>query len=398
MSHIVFFNIPAYGHTNPTIGVVKELVSRGHVVRYYSYEKFREKIEAAGAEFIACDAYDNQLHLTPEDGARIGTDLSFSIKVLVRTALALDDMILHDMLQNPPDCIVGDSMAVWGKWIADKLQIPFISSTTTFAFNRYSAKIMPKSPGQLQQLMKATILNRSDVNLLRKRGYPVKGVLSMIQNDNATNTIVYTSKEFQPCAETFSEKFHFVGSVLPHESISKESKNKKVVYISMGTVNHKFPEFYQNCIEAFRYTSYRVIISAGEQTDLTALYNLPQHIEVYSYVDQLQVLQYADVFLTHCGMNSVSESLYYHVPMILFPQTDEQSGVAKRTFDLGAGVYLEENSAESILHAAETVMNHAQYRYNAEKIGKTLKQCGGAKAAANVILHVIEEHTSETHN
>ena len=29
MSKIVFFGIPAHGHTNPTLGVVKELTSRG---------------------------------------------------------------------------------------------------------------------------------------------------------------------------------------------------------------------------------------------------------------------------------------------------------------------------------------------------------------------------------
>ena len=44
MSKIFFFCIPAWGHTNPTIPVVKELVSRGHQVRYYSFEMFREKI------------------------------------------------------------------------------------------------------------------------------------------------------------------------------------------------------------------------------------------------------------------------------------------------------------------------------------------------------------------
>ena len=38
MSKIVFFCIPAYGHTNPTLGVVRELTARGHEVRYYSYE------------------------------------------------------------------------------------------------------------------------------------------------------------------------------------------------------------------------------------------------------------------------------------------------------------------------------------------------------------------------
>jgi len=47
MSKIVFFCIPAHGHTNPTLGVVRELVDRGHQVWYYSYELMREKIEAA---------------------------------------------------------------------------------------------------------------------------------------------------------------------------------------------------------------------------------------------------------------------------------------------------------------------------------------------------------------
>ena len=45
MSKIAFFCIPAHGHTNPTLGVVRELVSRGHEVHYYSYEMMRKKIE-----------------------------------------------------------------------------------------------------------------------------------------------------------------------------------------------------------------------------------------------------------------------------------------------------------------------------------------------------------------
>ena len=32
MSKIVFFCIPAHGHTNPTLGVVRELIERGHEV------------------------------------------------------------------------------------------------------------------------------------------------------------------------------------------------------------------------------------------------------------------------------------------------------------------------------------------------------------------------------
>lgn len=48
MKKIVFFCIPAYGHTNPTLGVVTELVEQGNRVWYYSYEPFREIIEETG--------------------------------------------------------------------------------------------------------------------------------------------------------------------------------------------------------------------------------------------------------------------------------------------------------------------------------------------------------------
>lgn len=56
-------------------------------------------------------------------------------------------------------------------------------------------------------------------------------------------------------------------------------------------------------------------------------------------VDQMAVLSISDAFITHCGMNSASEGLYYGVPLVLFPQTPEQDAVAKRTEELGAGGY-----------------------------------------------------------
>ena len=47
MATICFFSIPAHGHVNPTLPLVRELTARGHRVLYYNTEEFREKIEAA---------------------------------------------------------------------------------------------------------------------------------------------------------------------------------------------------------------------------------------------------------------------------------------------------------------------------------------------------------------
>ena len=153
MAKIVFFCSPAHGHTNPTLGVVKELVRRGHQVWYYSYQFLRDKIESTGATFVSCDEFDSEMHLNPKDAARLGKDLALSTKVLTDTTMALDETVCRHMAKLKPDCIVADSMAVWGKAVALKLGIPFVSSTTTFAFNQHSAKYMKQSPMQLVSLL-----------------------------------------------------------------------------------------------------------------------------------------------------------------------------------------------------------------------------------------------------
>ena len=51
MAKAFFLNIPAHGHMNPTLPLVRELVNRGETIIYYSGEEFRERVEAAGATF-----------------------------------------------------------------------------------------------------------------------------------------------------------------------------------------------------------------------------------------------------------------------------------------------------------------------------------------------------------
>ena len=385
MATIVFFCIPAHGHTNPTLNVVRELVSRGHRVVYYSYDDFREKIEDAGAEFHSCNGFDAQLGLTREDGAKIGSDLALSTRVLVDTTLALDEPVCREMERLKPDCIVADSMAVWGKAVAKKLGIPFLCSTTTFAFNRESSKIMPHSLKEMVSMVFSMGKVNAQVKRLQKAGYPVRSVLDLIGSDESIPTVVYTSALFQPCAETFPKHFAFVGPSIRPARSEVEKTGTKLVYISMGTVNNEMLPLYRACIQAVKDTRWQVILSVGDQVDLKKLGDLPENVSVYPSVDQIAVLQKADAFLTHCGMNSASEGLYFGVPLVMLPQTSEQGGVAARTEQLGAGLRLKKTTPDAIRAALETAMSDPSYRENAGRISESFRASGGAKAAADCI-------------
>ena len=370
---IAWFCIPAHGHTNPTLGLVKALTEAGHQVWYFSFEEFREKIENAGATFIGCDGYDFEME-DKGNADRVGKDKVYATELLVSSTLALDEMTSRVIGEIKPDIVVSDSVAFWGKLAAMKHGLPYVSSTTTFAFNKYSAKYMQESTWDIARMLVALPRINKQLKRLRDNGYPVKSLLDIVQNDNDTNTIVYTSKYFQPCSETFSDRYHFIGPSIRPVTKPMEKTADKLVYISMGTVNQN-REFYRNCIHALGQTDWQVIISMG--TNPEHYDQLPDNIHIYESVDQMAVLSIADAFITHCGMNSASEGLYFQVPLVLFPQTPEQDAVARRTEELSAGIRLKSISEEDILDALNQVLNNPKYKVGVARVSESFKKCGG---------------------
>ena len=384
MRRIVFFNIPAHGHTNPTLPVVRALTDMGHEVVYYSFGDFRASIEAAGARFMGCDGFD----AGDADGSRVANDILASTALIARVTLAMDEAVTRDLRALEPDVIVADSVAFWGKLFAQKLGIPYVCSNTTFAFNKESAKVMGTPLGELlASLIKLPLTGRL-LKPLRDRGYPAKNGLSIVQNDEDTPTVVYTSKLFQPCAETFPDGFSFVGPCLRPSDGVVEKSGRPMVYVSVGTVLGGQGDFFRNCVRAFDDGRYDVTLSVGAGTDIAALGTLPENIHAYPRVDQLAVLRAADVFVTHCGMNSASEGLWFGVPLVTRPLTREETGVANRVEALGAGLRLEGDDPENIRRAVDAALTDPRYREGAKRIGDSFRACGGADAAARAILRV----------
>ena len=183
-----------------------------------------------------------------------------------------------------------------------------------------------------------------------------------------------------------SDRYHFIGPSIRPITEPYAKTAEKTVYISMGTVNQN-REFYRNCISVLGKTSWQVIISMG--TNPEHFEHLPENIQVHASVDQMAVLSISDAFITHCGMNSASEGLYFQVPLVLFPQTPEQDSVAKRTEELGAGVRLKSTSEEDILQALKKVLYEPDYKANAKLVSDSFRACGGAVEAREFLEQTV---------
>ncbi len=382
MAAIFFFSLPAHGHVNPTLPLVRELTSRGHRVLYYDVEAFREKIEAAGAQFVPIDAY---MPPAPEDiDRRAGKDFASLIEMAADLTLSLNERVAQDVAEHHPACVVGDSVCIWGKLLARRHGLPFICSTTTFAFNDQSARLMKRQPGEVLRMLLGMPRMARKLRQLREHGHDAPDVISLIGNDTKTPTIVYTSRLFQPMSETFGDSYAFVGpSVM--QRYPRRPHDRPLVYVSLGTVLNNAPDFYRSALQALSGMDCDAILSIGDAVDPAALGPVPGNVCIYPRVNQLEVLAGADVFLTHCGMNSVSESLLCGVPMVLFPQHGEENAVAIRCEQLGAGLRLKRPSASCIRSALEAVLGDDRYRRATQTVAEDFARCGGAAEAADFV-------------
>ncbi|MBO4352470.1 MAG: glycosyl transferase [Eggerthellaceae bacterium] len=387
---ILWFCIPAYGHTNPTIEVVRELTRRGHEVRYYSFEEFREKVEGAGADFVNCDSYLPALDAKADRKLHKVSTTEMTVQSCRITA-ALDPIIAQDVESWHPDVLVSDSACFWGKLTALKFGLPWVCSTTTFAFNEHSAKYMQQDMSEIADMLFGLPRMNRELRKLRKLGYQVKNILEIVQNGPDDNTIVYTSRTFQPCAETFGEAhYRFVGpSVREVEPQGKDGR--PLVFASLGTVINDRPGFYRTLIEALRDEDVDLLISCGKAFDPAVLGELPANVRVEHYVDQMEVLSRASLFITHCGMNSASEGMWMAVPELLFPLTGEQRAVARRVAEVDAGILLGEADAKDATRLKAAVFSalvDERVSTGAARMREDLRSCAGPTGAADFIEQV----------
>ena len=391
MKKVAFFCIPAHGHTNPMLPVVAELVKRGNTVRFYSFNEFEEKINATGAEFISCDAFLPKLTKREEAGLKNVSTTEMTIQD-IRITLSMDSFLDEEFKTFRPDVVYTDSVCFWGKLNAWKHHVPMVVSTSTFAFNQLSSQYMKNTPKELADMIFGLPRISKELKKLEPYGYRVKGALSLVQSDNQTDSIVYTSRRFQPYAESFSDHYAFVGPSVFSDAVPEKAKDRPLVYISLGTVINDRPDFYTKCIAALQDQKVDVVISCGNAVNRASLGVLPDNIHVYPYVDQLDILSKADVFITHCGMNSVSESLYMAAPMVLYPQTSEQKAVARRVMEIGAGTALNDDSIDGIRASVQEILCNSAYAKAAEVCSTDFRSCSGAAGAAEFIENA--PHTS----
>jgi MGT family glycosyltransferase len=383
--NVLMINFPGEGHINPTLGIVKALINRGDSVHYVTTEEFKERIEGLGA-----NTYLHPNHLkgrTPQNTSiheflQIHLKLSFDILTIVQElARSISfDYVYHDTFGA-------------GLLVKDYLNIPSVSSSSSFVIPQEQfLEIIKKSTSSSDSSSEVEKENQVLTERIENCfGVKIKNPFQFLLNTASLN-IVYTSREFQPDGEYINDSYIFIGPsitkrIQPHDFPIEEIRDEKVLYISMGTLLLGGEAFFKTCVEAFKDFKGKVVLSVGNNTNVSELGPFPRNFIVRNYVPQLEVLQYTDVFITHGGMNSTSEGLYYEVPLVVVPQANDQPMIANRVEELQVGYKIDphEVSVKKLQEAVQHILSTPSYRENAKMISKSFKESSREKKALKAI-------------
>ncbi len=323
--NILMINLPFSGHTNPTLPLTRELIKRGHNVTYINAEMFRQKIEETGAKFVP------YINFPAEPTDRELKKLCFP--AAFDTAMSLEqryDLLIYEMFFYP------------GIEIARRMGIPCVRQ---FSQPAWSEKTWQSAPAMFK--ISAFLIDRQmpPKEDARRMGLEKPCLHDGIIGSKPELNIVYLPKQFQGHRDSFDDSYIFV---LPEPAMTKsdivipyEKMTRPIVYISLGSIISN-KGFCKECIKAFgggtnkAHAPFSVILNTGKVKPET-LGKIPENIYAYPFVPQIEVLSHTDVFLTHCGMNSINEALCFGVPMVAMPFMNDQITNAVRITRLGLG-------------------------------------------------------------
>jgi UDP:flavonoid glycosyltransferase YjiC (YdhE family) len=140
-------------------------------------------------------------------------------------------------------------------------------------------------------------------------------------------------------------------------SISSTKSPKELIYISFGTLNlHKtkvIESFFDRLnLALISFPNLNIITSAGMNLELiNRSKDRWERIEIMPYLDQMEILNKCDYFISHGGLNSIKEAIFFKVPMLIYPLEGDQLGNAQKVkyHDLGLCGDIESDSVELIV-------------------------------------------------
>lgn len=387
-----YIPVGAGGHILASLPMVTELVKKGVEVDYFAPESFRAQVELTGATLRPFPEV-TQCYSNPY----MGKEEFLAVIPLVFLGQAKEAIgaIMEQITEHQPDVIISDSLAVAGRLAAWKLGKPLIIMFTSYAPGKDFSifRTWPEFPDSPARAEAAKLASEFQ----KEYGGKLLTPQEIFEGTGDFNLCTLT-KSFQPGGEHFGDDFFFAGAQIAARagdgSWKAPDNGKPLLYTSLGSLFNNWPEFYQMLFPVVKEMDINVLCSIGKTIKPEDLGEIPANVTLMAFTPQLEVLKHTDYFITHAGVGSVMEALYFGVAMMCIPQMDEQIFTAKRMLelDLASSMMLKpEVTEDSLRKALHELIENPKYKRNAEAMSREMQSEGGCERAAQAVIDYVNK-------
>lgn len=419
MARILVGSMPAIGHVGPLVPLIRELVERGHEVRWYANPRFRERVESSGATYLPpnqapeYDA-DRMNDIFPERRKLQGVrHLRFDIKHFFGDPAVGHVRDWQEILQEfPADVVFADSTFIAAGWTHELGGPPWatynplpvtLSSRDTAPFGLGfppSRSAFGRMRNLALQVLVTRMIFRDTTghidNLRAELGLPRTGKFVMDRGVSPFLNLQGTVLGFEYPRSDLPPTLHFIGPVLakatddfnPPSWWGDLQSGKPVVHVTQGTVATDASDLLVPTLKALANEDVLVVATTGGRpAEDMGIDRLPDNARVERYIPHAHLLPHVDVMITNGGYNGVQMALSHGVPLVAAGTTEDKPEVCARVAWSGVGVNLRTSrpGENQLRQAADEVLSNPRYRQRAADLAEEFRRHDAPTEAADLI-------------
>ena len=368
------------GHLYPAYGFAKSLAVGGHEVHFLGIQDLATSTKEQGFPFHAVfeEAYPKG-YLAEFKKMQEENSADFQLGKVPRQHLPaiLEGSLKEIMDQIRPDLFIA----------IHSLPLELFLIQHCFPNTKYAIFTSWLRPAQSSPLFLASHHFRSLEQAIKTKLMTLMGERSVATFSRRLKMQLGTINELIACpAELDFPTVRYANKVYHIDAAIRASKtntgfmealnipeDKKIIYASLGSQTALFMDrakhFFAVLIELMKSeaaANYFMILTIGREMDGQLFPSIPGKLAVRQWTPQLEVLQKADLVISHGGLGTIKECIVNQVPMIISPMIYDQLDNAQRVLFHGLGLVVDPGNADveemkrAILHvfSDESIAGH----------------------------------------
>lgn len=428
MKSALFVSVPLVGHITPLLRQAEELARRGWLVKIASGEAIQLFVEtdrcvAQGVRFEnlgRLTQFHDEVSRFEISSANERFFSKTSLEIINVLWLIWDnyfDRLMEVVRKERPDVMIVDFATRAGVDVAEAEGIPIIINNPDLLITVSIAYLPPACGVPLPYLghsihhmpwhrrwsypllrwfsglfIEATVGRK--LNQLRA----LRGLNKLTMNQAwAKHQVMVDSAFGLEYVRPLPPNITMVGPMLPTtvEPLPPDvetwlNEDLPVVYVNLGTIAFASANQIDRMYKAFETAPFRVWWILRPEMHKFLPDAIAANIRMNSWGPSLlAILQHDNVqaFVSHCGINSVHESMASGTPIVGIPMLADQFDMAMRVKDAGVGLFVDKLSfsPEELRSTINRVVSEPTFIEAIPAIQESFKQAGGISYAADLI-------------